>query len=63
VLTSVGLVYYFEHEKQRMHRKRVAEATKGVGKPKVGGDFQLVDQDGLPFSSRDMKGKYSLVCL
>ncbi|OTA94536.1 hypothetical protein M434DRAFT_394591 [Hypoxylon sp. CO27-5] len=61
VLTSVGLVWYFEHEKKRMQRKRVAEATKGVGKPKVGGEFELVDQDGRPFSSRDLKGRYSLV--
>lgn len=61
VLTSVGLVWYFEHEKKRMQRKRVAEATKGVGKPKVGGEFELVDQDGRPFSSADLKGRYSLI--
>ncbi|KAI2778078.1 SCO1 protein [Daldinia loculata] len=61
VLTSAGLVWYFEHEKQRMQRKRVAEATKGVGRPKVGGDFNLIDQDGKPFSSRDLKGRHSLV--
>ncbi|KAI0850739.1 SCO1 protein [Daldinia vernicosa] len=61
VLTSAGLVWYFEHEKQRMQRKRLAEATKGVGRPKVGGDFDLIDQDGKPFSSRDLKGRHSLV--
>ncbi|KAF3055036.1 Protein SCO1, mitochondrial [Daldinia childiae] len=61
VLTSAGLVWYFEYEKQRMQRKRVAEATKGVGRPKVGGDFDLIDQDGKPFSSRDLKGRHSLV--
>ncbi|KAI1761132.1 SCO1 protein [Hypoxylon sp. FL1150] len=61
VITSAGLVWYFEHEKQRMQRKRVAEATKGVGRPKVGGEFQLVDQEGRPFSSEDLKGRYSLI--
>lgn len=61
VATSGGLVWYFEHEKQRMQRKRVAEATKGVGRPKVGGDFELVDQDGKPWTSANMKGRYSLV--
>lgn len=61
VLTSGGLVWYFEYEKERMQRKRIAEATKGVGRPKVGGDFELVDQDGKPFTSADMKGRYSLV--
>jgi protein SCO1 len=61
VLTSAGLVWYFEQEKQRMQRKRVAEATKGMGRPKVGGTFNLVDQEGRPFSSDDMKGKHALV--
>lgn len=61
VLAGAGLVWYFESEKKRMHRRRVAEANKGVGKPKVGGDFALVDQEGRPFSSAALKGRYSLV--
>ncbi|GAP93203.1 hypothetical protein SAMD00023353_10800040 [Rosellinia necatrix] len=61
VLAGCGLVWYFESEKQRMHRRRIAEATKGVGKPKVGGDFKLVDHEGRPFSSAELKGRYSLV--
>ncbi|KAI1114083.1 SCO1/SenC-domain-containing protein [Nemania sp. NC0429] len=61
VLAGAGLVWYFEAEKKRMHRRRVAEATKGVGKPKVGGDFNLVDHEGRPFGSADLKGRYSLV--
>ncbi|KAI1496319.1 SCO1 protein [Biscogniauxia marginata] len=61
VVTGAGLVWYFEHEKQRMQRKRVAEATKGVGRPKVGGEFSLVDQEGRPFDSGELKGRYSLV--
>ncbi|OAL57137.1 SCO1-SenC-domain-containing protein [Pyrenochaeta sp. DS3sAY3a] len=32
-----------------------------MGKPKVGGPFQLIDQDGKPFGSNDMLGQYSLV--
>lgn len=59
--SGAGLVFYFRYEKARMERKRIAEATKGVGKPKVGGPFQLVDQDGKVFTDADMKGKYSLV--
>ncbi|KAI8626965.1 SCO1/SenC-domain-containing protein [Xylariaceae sp. FL1651] len=61
VLTGCGLVWYFEAEKKRMQRRRVAEAAKGVGKPKVGGDFHLVDHEGRPFSSSDLKGRHSLV--
>lgn len=44
-----------------MERKRVAEAAKGVGRPKVGGPFTLVDQNGRTFTDEDMKGKYALV--
>ena len=55
------MIVYFRHEKARMERRQVAKATKGVGRPKVGGDFNLVDQNGKPFSNEDMKGRYSLV--
>ena len=44
-----------------MERKRVAEAAKGVGRPKVGGPFNLLDQHGKEFTDGDMKGRYSLV--
>lgn len=39
----------------------MAEATKGVGRPKVGGVFELVDHEGKRFTDEDMKGGYSLV--
>ncbi|EGO52637.1 protein sco1 [Neurospora tetrasperma FGSC 2508] len=61
VLTGAGLLWYFEHEKQRMQRKRIADATKGVGRPKVGGPFELIDQNGKPVTEKDLKGRYSLV--
>jgi hypothetical protein len=54
-------MWYFEYEKERMQRKRIAEATKGVGRPKVGGPFELIDQYGNKFTSEDMKGRYALV--
>lgn len=55
-------MWYFEHEKERMQKQRIAEANKAVGKPKVGGSFNLVDQNGNPFTDADLKGRYSLVC-
>ncbi|KAK8230418.1 SCO1/SenC-domain-containing protein [Phyllosticta capitalensis] len=58
---GAGLVVYFRYEKERMERQRIAEQTKGVGRPKVGGPFELVDQNGKKFTSEDMKGKYALV--
>ena len=44
-----------------MERQRIVEATKGIGKPKVGGAFDLVDHDGKRFTNGDMTGKYALV--
>lgn len=44
-----------------MNRRRIVEASKGVGKPKVGGPFELVDHDGREFTDADLKGGYSLV--
>lgn len=44
-----------------MQRKRLAEANKGVGKPKVGGPFSLIDQNGNTVTDADLKGRYSLV--
>ncbi|KAK4232278.1 SCO1/SenC-domain-containing protein [Podospora fimiseda] len=61
VLTGAGLLYYFEQEKVRMQRKRIAESAKGVGRPKVGGPFQLMDQEGRTVTDEDLKGRYSLV--
>ena len=56
------MLFYFRHEKARVERKRIADASKGMGKPKVGGKFELVDQDGKAFDSDiGMKGRFSIV--
>ena len=55
------MIMYFRTEKARMERQRIVEATKGIGKPKVGGTFDLVDHDGKRFTNGDMTGKYALV--
>jgi protein SCO1 len=55
-------VLYLREERARAERKKIANATKGIGKPKVGGPFVLVDQDGKKFGSEDLGGKYALVC-
>jgi hypothetical protein len=44
-----------------MQRKRIADSTKGVGRPKVGGPFELIDQDGNTVTDKDLKGRHSLV--
>ena len=55
------MVVYFRYEKARLERKRIVEMSKGVGKPKVGGQFVLKDLQGREFTDEDLKGKYSFV--
>lgn len=55
------MIFYFRYEKARVERKRVAEAAKGMGRPKVGGAFELVDQDGRVVTEAGLKGRFSLV--
>lgn len=61
VVTGAGMIVYFQVEKERLARKRVAEMSKGVGRPKVGGPFVLRDLEGREFTAEDLKGKYSFV--
>lgn len=63
VVTGAGMIVYFQIEKERLARKRIAEMSKGVGRPKVGGPFVLRDLEGREFTAEDLKGKYSFVCL
>lgn len=57
------MIVYFRYEKARLERKRVAEMSKGVGKPRVGGPFVLKDLEGREFTDENLKGKYSFVRL
>lgn len=55
------MIIYFQSEKARLERKRIADQTKGMGRPKVGGPFNLVDHNGKPVTEKDFFGKYALV--
>src|ERR1700760_2277643 len=61
ILVGTALGFYFREERARMERKRIASQTKGIGKPKVGGPFNLVDHNGRPFTHEDLRDKYALV--
>ncbi|KAK8202063.1 Cu-binding protein [Zalaria obscura] len=61
LLAGGALTLYFRSEKERMARKRIAEQSKGMGRPLVGGPFTLIDHDGKPFTEANLKGKYSLI--
>ncbi|KAL8896672.1 MAG: hypothetical protein Q9207_007603, partial [Kuettlingeria erythrocarpa] len=54
------MIVYFRWEKDRLERKKIADAAKGVGKPKVGGKFELVDQMGRVWTEASLKGGFTL---
>ncbi|CAE6497362.1 unnamed protein product [Rhizoctonia solani] len=62
VATGASLYYYFTTEKAKLEeRKRQQAADSKVGKPKVGGPFQLVSHENKPFSDTDLLGKWCLI--
>ncbi len=50
VVASIGLLFWLAG-----NRKDNAD------QPVIGGAFELVDQNGKPFTEKDLKGKYSLI--
>ncbi|KAI4179264.1 MAG: hypothetical protein L6R41_007938, partial [Letrouitia leprolyta] len=54
------MIVYFRFEKDRLERKKIADAAKGVGKPKVGGKFELMDQSGRTWTEGNLKGGFTL---
>lgn len=59
---GAGLWFYLQYEKERLQRKKIADSSKGVGKPKVGGRFEMIDQEGRPWTEQNIKGGFTLVC-
>ncbi|WFD22591.1 Cu-binding protein [Malassezia equina] len=64
IATGVGLFYYFKHEKARMaevKKQQLEKEQQSVGRPRIGGPFQLVSSTGHPFSDEDLLGSFSLI--
>lgn len=62
VATGGGLYYYFTTEKAKLEEhKRQQAADAKVGRPKVGGPFQLTSHENKPFTEADLLGKWSLI--
>ncbi|KAI1315715.1 Cu-binding protein [Mortierella claussenii] len=72
--TGAGLLYYFREEKKRVEVARVlvllnmqaeearlARESTTYGKPKIGGPFSLINQDGNRTTNDDFKGRYMLI--
>ena len=61
-LTSGALLMgYFFYEKQKISSDKESLKNESIGKPKVGGPFCLVRDDGVPVTERDFAGKYMLI--
>ncbi|CAG8493598.1 1810_t:CDS:2 [Acaulospora colombiana] len=62
IVTGAGLYFYFNYEKQKLIEKRKKEAaSKSIGKPQVGGPFELINQDGRMVTDKDFLGRFLLV--
>lgn len=62
LVTGVALYFYFENEKKALkERKRQENAAARIGRPKIGGPFELTDQDGKTFTEKELLGKWSMV--
>jgi protein SCO1/2 len=60
-LTGAGLFGYFYNEKQKIELLKKQAINSGIGTPKVGGPFNLVNQFGQLVSNQDYLGKYMLI--
>jgi len=58
--TGGGLLWYYNHMMQEKLQQAVIK-QESAGKPRIGGPFQLVDQNGNAFSDRDLVGKWALL--
>lgn len=61
IIGGGGLAYFFNKEKKRLEIRRQERERQGVGKPLVGGPFELTDFNGNKFTDKDLLGKFSIL--
>ena len=65
VLVYAGILYFQENPLPQTPippaKETAAAAPTEIIAPNVGGDFTLTDQDGKPFDSKSLRGKYPLI--
>ncbi|GBF88210.1 hypothetical protein Rsub_00922 [Raphidocelis subcapitata] len=61
VAAFLGIVAVAQHKAQERVDDMMRRSQQVVGKAAVGGPFSLVDQDGKPFTHRDLLGKWSVL--
>jgi len=62
---GVGVTYYYLQEKEKTSQEQQDRAkerqTMSVGKPRIGGPFSLIDENGVRRTNKDFLGKFMLV--
>lgn len=64
--TGGGLIWYYDRmKKQRIEAinktSAIVKVGPSVGKPEIGGPFNLIDHDGKPVSEKDFMGKWTMI--
>jgi protein SCO1/2 len=59
--TGGALLMYYNHLMEQKLNKNAVAHEAAVGKPMIGGPFELTDQEGRPFSDADLRGRWSLL--
>ncbi|KAK9868812.1 hypothetical protein WJX84_004143 [Apatococcus fuscideae] len=57
--TGAGLLWYYQNMMSARVQAEVKQAT--AGNASIGGPFDLLNQDGKPFTDKDLLGKFALV--
>jgi protein SCO1/2 len=59
--TGGAVSWFFQKEKKRIAKQREQASNKDIGKPQVGGSFNLVDHNGKQFTDQHILGNFSLI--
>ena len=60
-LAGAALVYYFQQERKKHRLESEAKRNRGMGVPKIGGPFSLVDTNGKRWTQDDLKGRWTII--
>ena len=61
IVAGGGLVVYVNSTRKEQEELKKKNTTKSVGKPDLGGPFQLTDHNGKECSDKDYIGKWLMV--
>ena len=59
-----AFTWWFAKEKEKLRLQKEVESKRGMGKPMIGGNFTLVDQENRPFTQENLKNdikKFSIL--